>query len=225
MVVSRKSHETQNDGCAEVLDSFQGIAGYQTQQCFDKRIFTFVMDNPVAQRPIILLVDDNPHDVVLTRLAFRKIGIIDTIKLVKDGLEAMEYLSGTGLYADRQTYPMPTLLLLDLKMPQSSGFDVLTWIRTQPPLQGLVVVVMSSSKEKRDVQRAYELGAHAYLVKPSRLSELVGMMQAIKEACLIRSSEQLANSGAKLAQTCSSLASAPGIETNSGLLNPVSART
>ena len=71
-------------------------------------------------RPVILLVDDNPHDVVLIRLAFRKVGIIDTIQLVKDGAEAVQYIKGEGTYADRHHYPVPTLVLLDLKMPQTS---------------------------------------------------------------------------------------------------------
>src|SRR5580765_8194486 len=96
-------------------------------------------------RPVILLVDDNPHDVVLIRLAFRRVGIIDTIQLVKDGVEAMRYINGEGAYADRHQFPLPTLILLDLKMPQTSGFEVLQWIREQPELGHVVVVVMSGS--------------------------------------------------------------------------------
>src|SRR4029077_6095782 len=94
-------------------------------------------------RPVILLVDDNPHDVILIRLAFRKVGIIDTIQLVKDGTEAVRYVKGEGSYTDRHQVPAPTLVLLDLKMPQTSGFDVLRWIRAQPELSHIVVVVMS----------------------------------------------------------------------------------
>src|SRR4051812_48853300 len=86
-----------------------------------------LMSNPA--RPVILLVDDNPHDVVLIRLAFRKVGIIDTIQLVKDGAQAMRSILGEGQYADRQHYPPPTLVLLDLKMPGTSGFDVLKAVR------------------------------------------------------------------------------------------------
>src|SRR5678815_4087568 len=104
----------------------------------------------------ILLVDDNPHDVVLLRLAFRRVGIIDPIKLVNDGAEAVRYLKGEGSYADRHTYPRPTLMLLDLKVPQTSGFEVLQWVRAQPSLKGLVVVVMTGSKQSEDVARAYQ---------------------------------------------------------------------
>jgi CheY-like chemotaxis protein len=132
-------------------------------------------------RPVILLVDDNPHDVVLIRLAFRKVGIIDTIQLVKDGAEAVRYIKGEGAYLDRQQFPPPTLVLLDLKMPQTSGFDVLKWIRAQPDLAGVVVVVMSGSKNDEDIKRAYSLGANSYLVKPTKFEDLVKMMETLKD--------------------------------------------
>ncbi len=142
------------------------------------------MESASTNRPVILLVDDNPHDVVLTRLALRKAGIIDPIRIVKDGAEAMEYLSGKGIYADRQLYPMPTLLFLDLNMPRTSGFGVLNWGKSRPLLEKLLVVVMSNSKEKHDIEQAYALGANAYFVKPSQFSDLVGMMKSINESCL-----------------------------------------
>lgn len=132
-------------------------------------------------RPVILLVDDNPHDVVLIRLAFRRVGIIDTIHLVKDGVEAMRYIKGEGAYADRHQFPTPTLVLLDLKMPQTSGFEVLSWIREQSVLTNVVVVVMSGSKNDADIDRAYALGANSYLVKPSRFEEMVKMMETFKD--------------------------------------------
>ena len=136
-----------------------------------------------ATEPAILLVDDNPHDVVLLRLAFRRVGIIDPIKLVKDGAEAMLYLTGEGIYADRHAYPKPTLMLLDLNMPQTSGFDVLRWVREQPLLKDLKIVVMTGSKENEDVQRAYNLGADSYLVKPSKFSDLIVITQSLKGYC------------------------------------------
>jgi CheY-like chemotaxis protein len=137
-------------------------------------------------RPVILLVDDNPHDVVLIRLAFRKVGIIDTIQLVKDGVEAMKYIKGEGPYRDQNHFPPPTLVLLDLKMPQTSGFEVLKWIREQKELENLVVVVMSGSKNDLDIKRAYALGATSYLVKPSKFEDLVKMMESLKEYCAKR---------------------------------------
>src|ERR1041384_7800812 len=105
------------------------------------------MTETPGARPVILLVDDNPHDVVLIRLAFRKVGIIDSIQLVKDGREAMRYIQGEGIYTDRRLYPPPTLILLDLKMPGANGFEVLKWIRSQNALDSLVVVVMSGSRD------------------------------------------------------------------------------
>jgi len=140
-------------------------------------------DLATPPRPVILLVDDNPHDVVLIRLAFRKVGIIDTIQLVKDGTEAMLYIRGEGSYKDNKQYPPPTLILLDLKMPQTSGFDVLKWVREQKNLDSVVVVVISGSKEDADIKRAYALGANSYLVKPTKFEDLVKMMETLKDYC------------------------------------------
>lgn len=139
------------------------------------------MTTDAHPRPVILLVDDNPHDVVLIRLAFRRVGIIDTIHLVKDGVEAMRYIKGEGAYADRHQFPTPTLVLLDLKMPQTSGFDVLQWLRNQHNLSSVVVVVMSGSRNDADIDRAYSLGANHYLVKPTRFEEMVKMMESLKD--------------------------------------------
>jgi len=139
------------------------------------------MNETPGARPVILLVDDNPHDVVLIRLAFRKVGIIDSIQLVKDGREAMRYIQGEGIYTDRRLYPPPTLILLDLKMPGANGFEVLKWIRSQNALDSLVVVVMSGSRDDGDIQHAYDLGANSYLVKPSKFEDLVRMMESLKD--------------------------------------------
>lgn len=147
-------------------------------------------------RPVILLVDDNPHDVVLIRLAFQRAGIADAIQLVGDGAEAMRYVRGEGKYGDRQHHPLPTLILLDLKMPQTSGFEVLRWIREQPGLENVVVIVMSGSKYDQDIERAYALGANSYLVKPMRFEETVKMMEALKEFASWRAS---GNPGGSLA--------------------------
>jgi CheY-like chemotaxis protein len=149
------------------------------------------MSASVGSSPAILLVDDNPHDVVLLRLAFRRVGIIDPIKLVKDGREAVRYLKGEGAYEDRHLYPVPSLMLLDLNMPQTSGFEVLRWVRQQPAFAKLAVVVMTGSKENADVQQAYQLGADSYLVKPAKFSDLVKMTQSLKNYCSPLSSPNL----------------------------------
>lgn len=152
-------------------------------------------------RPVILLVDDNPHDVVLIRLAFRRVGIIDTIQLVKDGNEAMRYVNGEGAYADRHQFPLPTLILLDLKMPQTSGFDVLKWVRDQSGLSNVVVVVMSGSRNDEDIERAYALGANSYLVKPTKFEDMVKMMESLKDYTAWRRSGARAASSHVLASS------------------------
>jgi CheY-like chemotaxis protein len=155
------------------------------------------MNSIIPDRRVILLVDDDPHDVVLIRLAFRKVGIIDTIELVKDGREAMRYIRGEGIYSDRRRFPLPALMLLDLNMPQTSGFDVLGWIREQPFVSNITVVVMTGSQDSEDIQRAYKLGADSYLVKPTKFSDLVKMMHSLKVYC--SSSRQNALEGARIA--------------------------
>ena len=164
------------------------------------------MNGIALSRPVILLVDDDPHDVILIRLAFRKVGIIDPIELVNGGAEAIRYLRGEGSYQDRHRFPLPTLVLLDLKMPQTSGFDVLQWIRGQPSLNKTTVVVMTGSTENEDIQRAYYLGADSYLVKPAKFSDLVKMMHSLKEHC--SSSRLKAMDGADVSAVASDRCSA-----------------
>ena len=96
---------------------------------------------------------------------------------MRDGEQAIDYLSGRGAYANRERNPLPYLLLLDLKMPGTDGFEVLQWIRGEPELRRLLVVVLTSSNLQADVDRAYELGANSYLVKPVEFDEMVNMLQ------------------------------------------------
>jgi CheY-like chemotaxis protein len=128
----------------------------------------------------ILLADDNPDDALLMKLAFRKAGIINPIQVVKDGTEAVDYVKGEGIYANRKRYPFPDLLLLDLKMPRMSGFEVLSWIRQQPGLKRLVVIVLTHSSESPDIDRAHDLGANSYLVKPSNFNNFVEMVKSLR---------------------------------------------
>ncbi len=124
----------------------------------------------------ILLVEDNPDDVALIQRAFRKANIANPLRVVTDGDAAVAYLAGTGEYADRARYPLPVLVLLDLKLPKRSGHEVLAWLRSQEGLRRLPVAVLTSSREAADVNRAYDLGANAYLQKPvgfEALHELV----------------------------------------------------
>jgi len=124
----------------------------------------------------VLLVEDNPDDVALIQRAFRKANIANPLRVVTDGEEAVAYLAGRGEYADRARHPLPVLVLLDLKLPKRSGHEVLAWLRSQEGLRRLPVAVLTSSREAADVNRAYDLGANAYLQKPvgfEALHELV----------------------------------------------------
>jgi CheY-like chemotaxis protein len=113
-----------------------------------------------------MLVEDRQDDVILIRRAFLQARVFNPVVVVRDGEEAIAYLSGQGVYANRSLHPLPDFILLDLKMPKVDGFEVLTWIRAHPILRGLPVVVLTSSTELKDVNRAYELGANSFLVKP-----------------------------------------------------------
>lgn len=119
----------------------------------------------------ILLVEDEENDIVLLKLSFQEAGIALPLRVVTDGQMAIDYLSGAQGFADRKEFPLPCLVLLDLKLPRQSGFEVLKWIREQPALKCLVVIVLSSAEHEQDVQQAYELGANSYVVKPMNVAQ------------------------------------------------------
>jgi CheY-like chemotaxis protein len=131
----------------------------------------------MLKNQFILLVDDDANDVLLLERAFRKAGLSNVLRVARHGDEAIAYLSGEGPYGDRDHFPLPFMLLLDLKMPGTDGFDVLQWVRTEPDLKRLLVVVLTSSNLQSDVDRAYELGANSYLVKPVEFDQMVNMIQ------------------------------------------------
>src|SRR5580658_10111468 len=116
----------------------------------------------------ILLVEDNDDDVFAMRRALKNGAVTNPLQVVTDGKQAKAYLDGTGDFADRRQFPLPFLIFLDLKLPYFSGFEILEWMRTQPPLESIVVVMLTGSAENRDQDTAYRLGAHSYLVKPPK---------------------------------------------------------
>ena len=111
--------------------------------------------------------------------AFRKANLTHPLHVARDGQEAIEYLSHQGKFADAKQYPAPTLMLLDLKMPRKNGFETLEWLRQQPVLKRTVAVVLSSSNERADINRAYDLGANSYLVKPGNFAALVNLVTTL----------------------------------------------
>ncbi|EGK90466.1 response regulator [Microcoleus vaginatus PCC 9802] len=136
----------------------------------------------MTQTQTILLVEDNPVDILLMQRAFRNETFANTsLQIVRDGDAAVFYLNGDGEYSDRDRYPLPAIILLDLKLPRRSGHEVLIWLRQQPELKRLPVVMLTSSRQTLDVKRAYDLGANSYLVKPVGFASLLEMMQSFNE--------------------------------------------
>lgn len=133
-----------------------------------------------AARATILHVEDDPNDAMLFQHACRKAGVDFELHAVQDGDVALAYLSGAEDFADRQKHPLPQLILLDLKMPRVSGFDVLSRIRTERPLQSIPVIVLTSSSHESDIKKAYDLGANSYVVKPVSFDALVDVVKTIQ---------------------------------------------
>lgn len=123
-------------------------------------------------RPVILVAEDDPNDIFFLRRAFQKAGVLCQIVDVANGQEAVFYLEGSGRYSKRSDFPLPQLLLLDLKMPLMNGFDVLEWLQGRAELAQVPALVLSSSGHDEDMVRARRLGARGYLVKPGDLSQL-----------------------------------------------------
>ena len=123
----------------------------------------------------VLLVEDNPVDVMLLRRALNKIAASSELQTVNDGQAAIDYLAGAGQYSDRSRFPTPYVIVLDLKLPRKSGFEVLRWLRTSSAYPHLPVVVLTSSREDQDLQRAYASGANSYLLKTLNADDLTRM--------------------------------------------------
>jgi len=129
----------------------------------------------------ILLVEDDENDVFFLKRAMKLAGMAHSVQVAPDGREAMHYLSGAGQWSDRARFPLPDLVLLDLKLPHVMGLDVLKWIREQYELRMIVVLILTSSKMPDDIHKAYSLGANSYLVKPSEPQELIEIVRHIKQ--------------------------------------------
>lgn len=133
----------------------------------------------VPDQALFLIVEDNPDDATLLRRAFIKGKILNPVHVVGTADEAVAYLTGAGKYQNRAEYPLPALILLDLKLPGMSGHEFLAWLRKQDGLRGLRVVVLSNSDDMRDVNQAYQLGANSFLIKPADFERFVEISVAL----------------------------------------------
>ncbi|HZQ45776.1 MAG TPA: response regulator, partial [Verrucomicrobiae bacterium] len=129
----------------------------------------------------VLLVEDFENDIILMRRFWKKEGVKNQLHVVTDGRQALDYLAGKGPFSDREQFPLPCLVLLDLKLPHVMGLDVLAWIRTQSPFETLPVLILSTSSLGSDIDQAYRLGANAYLVKPADVAKLAELVRLIRD--------------------------------------------
>ncbi|HVV00496.1 MAG TPA: response regulator [Verrucomicrobiae bacterium] len=133
-----------------------------------------------AKQPTILVADDDSNDIFFLKRAFHKAGCDCRLIDVPDGEKAIEYLSGEKTYSDRSQFPVPNLLILDLKMPKVNGFEVLAWLQQHRQLASMKVVVLSSSGLQSDRQKAEDLGAHDYRTKPGDISEMLNLVRDLQ---------------------------------------------
>jgi two-component system response regulator len=134
----------------------------------------------MSEKPVeILLVEDNPYDVELTLLAFKQHNLANQIQVVRDGAEALDFLFKTGAYASTELGDNPKVILLDLKLPKIDGLEVLKRIKTDPRTQSIPVVVLTSSREDRDIIESYKFGGNSYIVKPVDFEQFTQAVQQL----------------------------------------------
>ena len=134
--------------------------------------------------PTVLLADDDENDRYLLDLAFEKNGLPNVLQVVRNGEEAIDYLRGDGVYSDREKYPWPSLMLLDLKMPLVDDFEVLAWWQKQEKTPAFPIIVLSSSSQERDIQRAMALGATEYCAKPVDFQHVLVVARKLRDRWL-----------------------------------------
>ena|SRR5947209_3783268 len=129
---------------------------------------------------LILLAEDDENHIFMVQDAFKRARLLNPLYVVRDGEEAIAYLAGEGRYQNRLEFPLPSLFLLDLKMPRLDGFAVLRWIRQQESLCGLRIIVLTSSDHTDEIKLAYQLGANSFLHKPADFQEFIVLMNAVQ---------------------------------------------
>jgi CheY-like chemotaxis protein len=133
----------------------------------------------LPEQAVILLVEDRDDDVFLVKRALAQANVRNPFFIVRDGEEAVEYLEGLGKYRHREEYPLPDIILLDLKMPKMDGFEVLRYVRSKPEFKALRIIALTSSEDLQDVNQAYELGANSFLVKPLEFENYAAMLRTL----------------------------------------------
>jgi CheY-like chemotaxis protein len=126
---------------------------------------------------VILLAEDSPDDVLFFKRVMKAVGILNPISVVTDGYQAIAYIKGEGFYADRERFPEPAILFLDLLMPRADGWSVLNWLSTQPAGKGLLTIVISGISDYMRLNDAYAMGAHSFVFKPIQEEELRGLIE------------------------------------------------
>jgi CheY-like chemotaxis protein len=129
----------------------------------------------------ILLLEDDENDVFIFKRSLEKAGIPNPIHLAKDGQEGISYMAGEGQYSDRQQFPLPKVIICDLKMPRKTGLEFLAWLKDHPELTVIPTIVLTSSAQDIDVVRAYQLGANTYFLKPGTYEEMQVLVKKIRE--------------------------------------------
>jgi CheY-like chemotaxis protein len=166
------SHEQDHQGESRKLEAKRSAPG-------DGAVLWGILG--LNEKQTILLVDDSDDDLVIMRIAFKKAEFVASFQEVHNGQEAIAYLNGEGPFIDRDKFPLPAIMLLDLNMPMKSGFDVLKWVRAQPVLKRMAIIILTASMRLEDVERAYDLGANSYLVKPGGMEELTAMIRCLRD--------------------------------------------
>ena len=134
---------------------------------------------PPLHNQLILQAEDDENDIIFLKYVFKNAGIPNPLYSVADGQEVVDYLSGTGTFGDRVAHPIPTLIFLDLKMPRMGGLDTLRWIRAHPAFRTLAVIMFTASASQQDINRAYQLGANSFVIKPAGTEELTTLFMSL----------------------------------------------
>lgn len=129
----------------------------------------------------ILVAEDELGDILLLQRAFEKAGVRTPVHIAQDGQEVMDYLTGSPPFSDPVAHPLPALLLLDLKLPVVNGFELIEWLRKEPRLSHMIIVVFSASEDPEDINRAYELGANSYIIKPREPDDLIMIVKQLQQ--------------------------------------------